>query len=188
MASRQALRRAWWQVHKWTGLFLMILLIPLGLSGAVLAWDDAIDHGLNPQRYAVHGPATQAPSFYAAAAGKVLQPDQRIAMIRYPDGTGPVVVMASKVSGGDHKHGGAGGKGDGGARKGPAQRTTLWLDPLDGHLLDQSKGDSSFVRLAHNFHGSLFVPGFGRSLVGLLGIAMFLMAVGGVRGHGGRAL
>ena len=187
MVSRQALRRAWWQVHKWTGLFLMILLIPLGLSGVVLAWDDAIDHGLNPQRYAVHGPATQAPSFYATAAGKVLQPDQRIAMIRYPDGTGPVVVMASKASGGDHKHGarhegGAGvGKGDGGgARKAPAQRTTLWLDPVDGHLLDRTTGDSGFVRLAHNFHGSLFVPGFGRSLVGLLGIAMFLMAAGGV--------
>ncbi len=192
MASRQALRRAWWQVHKWTALVLMILLMPLGLSGVVLAWDDAIDHGLNPQRYAVHGSATLAPSAYAAAAGKTLQPDERIATIRYPDGEGPVVVMASKVAaGGDHKHGdrreggAGGGKGDGGkyegvARKGPPQRVTLWLDPTDGHLLDRARGDNGFVRLAHNFHGSLFVPGVGRALVGLLGVAMFLMAAGGV--------
>ena len=189
MASRQALRRAWWQVHKWTGLILMILLIPLGLSGVVLAWDDAIDHGLNPQRYAVHGAATLAPSVYADAARKVLQPGERIATIRYPDDVGPVVVMASKPPQGDHKdgarsadRGGAGdhGKRDGGARKGPSQRMTLWLDPVDGHLLDETRGDSGLIRLAHNFHGSLFVPGFGRALVGLLGIAMFVMAAGGV--------
>jgi uncharacterized iron-regulated membrane protein len=190
MASRQALRRAWWQVHKWTGLFLMILLIPLGLSGVILAWDDAIDHGLNPQRYAVQGRATLAPSAYAAAASGVLQPDEHITMIRYPDGTGPVVVMASKAPRGKHEgdlrhQGGAAhdagrARHDGAVRRGSPQRTTLWLDPTSGRLLDQMRGDSGLVRLAHNFHGSLFVPGVGRALVGLLGIAMFLMAAGGV--------
>jgi uncharacterized iron-regulated membrane protein len=166
MASKQALRRAWWQVHKWTGLALMILLIPLGLSGVVLAWDDAIDHGLNPQRYAVHGTATLAPSAYAAAAGAALRPGERIATIRYPDGVGPVVVLASAVPQGGHR--------------GPPPRVTLWLDPATGRLLDRMHGDEGLVRLAHDFHGSLFVPGFGRTLVGLLGVAMFLMAVGGI--------
>jgi len=170
MASRQALRRAWWQVHKWTGLFLMILLIPLGLSGVVLTWDDAIDHSLNPQRYAVHGAATLAPSAYATAAGVALRPGERIAMIRYPDGEGPVVVMANKLPAGDRA----------GAVRARPQRVTLWLDPGTGRLLDRSRGDSGLVRLAHDFHGSLFMPGIGRALVGLLGIAMFLMAAGGV--------
>ncbi len=187
MANRQALRRAWWQVHKWIGLVLMILLIPLGLSGVVLAWDDAIDHGLNPQRYAVHGTATLAPSAYAAAAGRALNPDQRIAMIRFPDGAGPVVVMATNAPQG-HVGSAAGGsvRNDQGGRRdhttgrAPPQRMTLWLDPTTGTLLDRARGDSGLVRLAHDFHGSLFVPGTGRTLVGLLGVAMVLMAVGGL--------
>ena len=226
MASRQALRRAWWQVHKWTALLLMILLMPLGLSGVVLAWDDAIDHPLHPQRYAVHTAATLLPSAYATAAAHVLQPGDRISMIRYPDGIGPVVVMASNVAGGGHrgdhalrgdaqKTSGRAGQGNDGSRRrdkhdggaahgaampdaghqdvgkrgaqqdkavrgGPPLRVTLWLDPADGHLLDQTRGDSGLVRVAHNFHGSLFFPGIGRALVGLLGVAMFLMAAGGV--------
>ena len=178
MASRQALRKAWWQVHKWGGLLLMILFIPLGLSGIVLAWDDAIDHALNPQRYAVHGAATLAPSAYAQAAAASLQPDERISQIRYPGGEGgPVTLFAIKAPphkpAGEHKHDGA--------RRGPPQRITLWLDPQTARVLDVEHGDRGFVRIAHDFHGSLFIPGGpGRALIGLLGVVMFLMAVGGI--------
>ncbi|MDQ2878354.1 MAG: PepSY domain-containing protein, partial [Pseudomonadota bacterium] len=50
--SKLALRRAWFQVHKWIGLILAILIIPLCLTGSALVWDQALDHALNPQRYA----------------------------------------------------------------------------------------------------------------------------------------
>jgi uncharacterized iron-regulated membrane protein len=175
MGSRQAWRKAWWQVHKWIGLLLMVLLIPLGLSGIVLAWDDAIDHDLNPQRYAVHGAATLAPSAYAATAQASLQPGERLAQIRWPQGEGPVIVSAVKVAAkgeGGHKHG---------ARGGMPQRLTLWLDPTSARVLDVQRGDGGLIRIAHNFHGALFIPGGpGRALIGLLGVAMFLMAAGGV--------
>jgi uncharacterized iron-regulated membrane protein len=185
MVSRQAWRKAWWQAHKWIGLALMIFLIPLGLSGIVLAWDDAIDHAINPQRYAVHGGATLQPSAYAAAASQTLQPGERLSQIRYPKDDGPVVVMAMGAPGGG-KHDGAkneGGKhaSGGKGRHGPLRRATIWLDPQSGRVLDVMRGDTGLVRFAHNFHGMLFIPGGpGRALVGLLGIAMFLMALGGV--------
>ncbi len=172
MASRQALRGVWWQVHKWIGLILMIVLIPIGLSGVVLAWDDAIDHALSPQRYAVSGPVALPPSSYAEAAMRRLGPDERVAMIRYPEGEGPVIVTAAKAPQrvpGVAKHGGM------------ALRTTLWLDPATARVLDVRRSDSGLIRVAHDFHGTLFIPGGpGRALVGLLGIAMCLMAVGGV--------
>ncbi len=202
MASRQAWRRAWWQIHKWVGLFLMILLIPLGFSGVVLAWDDAIDHALNPQRYAVGAASTALPpSVYAASAAKSLAPGERLSQIRYPQDGGPVIVSAvmapsdpsgagegsPRAHGGKHGHrdhvDGAKGKGEhrDDARRGPPQRVTLWLDPASARVLDVSRGDSGLVRIAHNFHGMLFIPGGpGRALVGLLGIAMFLMAAAGV--------
>ena len=36
--SKIGLRNAWFQVHKWIGLILAILIIPLSLSGAALVW------------------------------------------------------------------------------------------------------------------------------------------------------
>ncbi len=177
MASRQALRRAWWQVHKWIGLILMIILIPLGLSGVVLAWDDAIDHALNPQRYAVSGRVALPPSSYADAAIQRIGPDERVSQIRYPAGKGPVVVTAAKAP--QHEPGAARGKTA--KRGGMPRRTMLWLDPATARVLDVSPGDSGLVRVAHDFHGMLFIPGgVGRALVGLLGISMFLMAASGV--------
>lgn len=217
MGSRQAWRKAWWQVHKWLGLALMILFVPLGLSGVVLAWDDAIDHALNPQRYAAHGPAVLPPSAYAAAASGALGPGALISQIRYPKEDGPVVVMAMAAPRGEHDRdkggegrdgtarGGeghhrhhhddrnpaqgqkqaqtpdGGGSGGGGQAKGGRMpRATVWLDPRSARVLDVQKGDGGLIRLAHNFHGNLLVPSFGRTLVGLLGVSMFLMAVGGI--------
>lgn len=181
MASRQALRTAWWQIHKWIGLILMIILIPLGLSGVVLAWDDAIDHALHPQRFAVQGTATQAPSIYARAAVASLRPDERLSQIRYPKGEGPVVVNAIAVPSHGADAGPAGTHKAGGARRGPPRRVTLWLDPSSARVLDVDRDGGGIVRIAHDFHGMLFIPGgVGRALVGLLGVAMFLMAVGGV--------
>ncbi|MDB5738602.1 MAG: PepSY protein [Sphingomonas bacterium] len=166
--NRQGLRKAWFQAHKWIALVLMIVLIPLGLTGVVLAWDDAIDHGLNPKRYAVSGETTLAPSAYAAAAQATLGGDERIAMIRYPDGDGPVIVNATLVPKEKPKH------------DGPPKRATVWLDPPAARLLDRATSDTGLVRFAHNFHGNLLVPGIGRALVGLLGVVMFLMAASGV--------
>ena len=197
MASRQAFRKAWWQVHKWGGLLLMALLIPLGLSGVVLAWDDAIDHALNPQRYAVSGTPALAPAAYAQAALKAIHPDERVQTLRYPDGEGPMLVTAIRgptgqgagqgKPGGDAQAAGAkkhGGKHDG-RNAGPGgkpARISLWLDPATGRVLDIDRDNSGLVRFAHNFHGNLFItmPAIGRALIGVLGIVMFLMAVGGI--------
>ena len=157
------LRRLWFQAHKWIALILMVLLIPLGLSGVVLAWDDAIDHALNPQRYAVSGNATLAPAAYIAAAGGVLKAGQHVTALRYPRDDGPVVATAS-----------------GGGKRGGGARTSIWLDPPTGRILDRGPSDAGLVRIAHDLHGSLFVPGTGRAIVGLLGVAMFVMAASGI--------
>ena len=74
LMSKIALRRAWFQVHKWIGLLLAVLIIPLSLSGAVLVWDEAVDRIINPARYAVSGTTTLDPQRYVAAARAVLNP------------------------------------------------------------------------------------------------------------------
>lgn len=168
MASRQALRRLWWQVHKWIALVLMVALIPLGLSGALLAWDDVVDHAVNPARYAVTGPVALAPSAYAAAATGALAPDRRITMMRLPRGGDPVTVIAERV-----------GKGRVSDRP---QRDTVFLDPATGRVLDVQRGNGGLVRIAHMIHGNFYIPGrgVGRTFIGVLGIAMFLLAATGI--------
>lgn len=171
--SRQGLRKAWLKVHRWVALALMVLLIPLGLSGVVLAWDDAIDQAINPQRYAISGTATLAPSAYIAAARATLGPDERVSMLRYPDKDGPVTLMATTVpkdKGVRHQ----------GGQAGPPKRVTLWLDPPSARMLDRESGDGGLVRLAHAIHGNMLLPAFGRAVVGCLGVAMFLLAGSGV--------
>ena len=53
--SKLAWRRTWFQVHKWIGLILAILIIPLCITGSALVWHDALDEAVNPQRYATSG-------------------------------------------------------------------------------------------------------------------------------------
>ena len=127
--SKVELRNLWFSVHKWIGLLLAILIIPLSLSGAALVWHDWLDAQVNPQRYAVSGPASLPPSRYVAAAEPVLAPGERIASLRYPEaGEGPVVVGAMQSAK-------------------PQQRTNVYLDGATGRVLDRAGSNDGAVRV-----------------------------------------
>jgi uncharacterized iron-regulated membrane protein len=153
------LRGLWFSVHKWTGLLLAVLIIPISLTGSALVWHDWLDETVNPQRHAVTGAPALTPSAYAASAQAALAPGDRILSIRYPEHEGgPVAVTAASAP-----------------RPGAARpsRTSLWLDPANGAVLDKAGSDAGLVRVFHALHGSLMVPGWGRTIVGWVGIFMF---------------
>jgi uncharacterized iron-regulated membrane protein len=162
--SRIGLRKAWFQVHKWIGLLLAILIIPLSLSGAALVWHDWLDETINPQRYAVSasGPLL-APSAYVAGARKALDGGDLISMLRYPEHGGPVVVTAVKAE-----------------RSGPPARMNVWIDPATGRVLDAAGANEGLVRFLHGLHGNLLFPGVGRQIVGWLGVAMLVSSLSGL--------
>ncbi len=167
--AKPGLRRLWFQFHKWIGILLAIVLIPLALTGSALVWHDALDTKLNPQRYAVSGtPGTLPPSAYVAAARPRIAADDRVSTLRYPEEGGPVIVTAVR------------GRPDGGARRGPPARVNVWLNPADARVLDVADGNAGPIRWMHNFHGSLLVPGVGRQIVGWLGVAMLVSALTGL--------
>ena len=72
-STKKQLRALWLQVHKWIGLTLAILIIPISLTGSALVWHDWLDAKLEPRRHASLGPAALAPSAYAAAASAALK-------------------------------------------------------------------------------------------------------------------
>lgn len=160
------LRALWLQVHKWIGLLLAALIIPISISGAALVWHDGLDEALNPGRYAVKsGTPALTPSAYAEAARNALAPGEAILSIRYPEGEGPILATAARPP-----------------RPGETRpvRTNLWLDPADGRLLDRAASNAGVVRVLHSLHGSLMVPGVGRQVVGWVGVAMTISCLTGL--------
>ena len=82
--TKIGMRNAWFQVHKWIGLILAILIIPLCVTGAALVWDEALDHVVNPQRYAVGGGPALAPDATSRRRRRRRSARRRIATIKLP--------------------------------------------------------------------------------------------------------
>src|ERR1051325_5009754 len=91
--ARGRRRRLWLQIHQWIGLGLAVALIPLGVSGSLLVWDEWTDGIANPHRYAVTGRAALPVSAYAERGAAALGPEYRLASVALPaEADRPVVV------------------------------------------------------------------------------------------------
>jgi uncharacterized iron-regulated membrane protein len=164
-STKQRLRKLWFQVHKWIGLTLAVLIIPISLTGSALVWHDWLDATLNPEREVSSQP-TQPAAFYAEAARRSLAPGETLVSLTFPEEPGPVLATAARDTPPP-----AGGR---------PVRTQLYLDPADGRVLDRSASDQGAVRVLHMLHGSLMVPGVGRQIVGWIGVAMLLSSLTGL--------
>ncbi|QIK77541.1 PepSY domain-containing protein [Sphingomonas piscis] len=162
--TKQQLRALWFQIHKWLGLTLAILIIPISLSGAVLVWHEEIEGLLHPQRE-VTAVASLPPSAYATAALKQAGPKEKLASLAFKPKGGPVVATLTSPP------------PQPGARP---TRTTLYLHPQDARLLDKASSSGGFLQTLHVLHGSLMVPGVGRQIVGWVGVAMLLSSLTGL--------
>jgi len=162
--TKVQLRNAWFQVHKWIGLLLAIILIPLSFTGSLLVWDDALDRLLEPSHYTASGPAALAASAYVEAARRALPAGSKIVSVRIGEGPVMVTAMPPRPS----------------TMRGPPLRLAAWVDPATGRLVDTGLTTSPLLRWAHIFHGSLQIPGAGRAVVGWLGVAMLLSSLTGL--------
>ena len=92
----------------------------------------------------------------------------RLTSLRYPEGgEGAVVATFTRARQGER-----GG--------GPLQRLNVWLDPGTGQVLDAAGSNSGLIRVFHVLHGSLMVPGWGRTIVGWVGVFMFISCLTGI--------
>ncbi len=163
VSLRELLRIA----HRWLGLLLFALVLPIALSGALLVFDGEIDALISPHRYRVSGAATLAPSAYLAAARSAAGEGVAPIAVRYPEsGSGPVTVQA---------RGNPAGEGM------PPRLLTVYLDPPTARVLDVADFRSSFIGVMHRLHENLTVPQYsGRAIVGWVGVAMLGLALSGI--------
>lgn len=161
------LRSLWLSIHKWIGILLAVLIIPISLTGSALVWHDWLDETVNPQRFEVKsGEPALSPTAYAAAAQASLAPGEQVAQLRYPEGgEGPIVASAARPP------------QPGGGRP---SRTNVWLDPADARVLDKAGSGDGLVMVMHVLHGNLMFPGWGRTVVGWVGVFMFISCLSGI--------
>lgn len=163
-----SLRSILWTFHRWLGIALAVLLVPISLSGAALVWHDELDALVHPARYAVTGPSVGLPlATYVANATVALPDGMRPAAVRFPADEGrPLLVMA---------------RGAPRAEGGPPRISNVYFDPPTGRVLDVVDFRSSLVGFLHRFHENLTIPEYsGRAIVGWAGVAMLILSLSGI--------
>jgi len=167
MANGARLRTVWWTFHRWIGVGLAVLLVPIAFSGALLVWHDELDAVVHPGRYAVTGKQVVQPSAYLASAGATLEAGLQASAVRFPESEGwPVIVTV---------------RGPARAEGGPPRTVNVYLDPPTARVLDVVDFRSSWYGWMHRFHENLTIPEYsGRSIVGWVGVGMLIMALTGI--------
>jgi uncharacterized iron-regulated membrane protein len=153
-------------LHRWIGVGLCVLLVPIAVSGALLVWKDEIDALVHPGRYAVSGPQIAQPlSAYVASARSAVDQDLQPMAVRLPEDGRPVQVLAR----------------DDGHNGGRRRLMTVYLDPPTARVLDVVEFRSSLFGFLHRFHENLTIPTWsGRAIVGWAGVGMLILSLTGI--------
>jgi len=164
MSGRISLRRILVNIHLWLGITFGVIGALLGITGSVLVFDDAIDARFNPQRYAVSSPQLGLLyTEYVKRAAKAVEGRARPMSMQLPDaGGGPIVVNARPTAQGEQGF------------------YRVYIDPPTGRVLDIAEA-GGVLGWIHQFHGSLMLRDYGgRTIVGIVGIAMLISALSGI--------
>jgi uncharacterized iron-regulated membrane protein len=163
--NKVKLRKLWFQVHKWIGLLLAIVIVPICITGAALVWHDPLEKWVYPERFAVGGPAQLPPERYADAARAVLAPGERLTRLMIPGEAGePVEAWSVEPARGESR----------------PERSRIFMDPADARVIEKHRISSGIFQIMHVLHGSLMIPGVGRQIVGWIGVAMTLSSLTGL--------
>ena len=158
-------RSVLWKIHRWIGVGLFVLLVPVALSGALLVYDDEFDALIHPARYATTGSALVAPTKYLASAKAALGDGQAL-NIQYPKEADSPVIVQARTSGGEGRQ---------------PQRLNVYIDPPTARVLEVVDFRSSMFGFLHFFHENLTVPEYsGRAIVGWTGVGMLVLALSGI--------
>ena len=169
MARPARLRQFWWVLHRWIGIGLLVLLVPIAVSDFLLVYHDELDALVNPKRWTVSGPQLALlPAQYIAAASAVVAANETVTGVRFPRSAGaPVVVLARQQV-------------DPGERAAPAIFQHLPRSP-NRRGARQGRFPRLVGRLSRVFHENLTIPQYsGRQIVGWAGVGMLILSLTGI--------
>jgi uncharacterized iron-regulated membrane protein len=162
-------RSGWKRLHRWLGLSLGTWFALVGLSGAILVFEDPVDAWLNPALLvsASRGPTLDVQAILDRA--HAAYPLAEVEKIRFPAARGDVFRLTLRLS----------------ARRVGARRAEAMFDPVTGAHLGMRSLEGLGVdapramRTLYEFHRNVLLGTVGSNVVGIAGALLLGSALSG---------
>lgn len=163
-----AVTSLWRRLHRWIGLSVSLLLVPIAVTGSLLVWRDHVDAMISPHLFAISGTDMQPLTRYLASAASAGGSDFAPAAIRLPRSEGwPVRVVLRKINLSD--------------RDDLERERIVYLDPPTARVLGIVNPRTGFTGTIRRLHRDLLLPDWsGRQIVGWTGVGLLLLILTGV--------
>jgi len=154
------MRKLLLQLHLWAGLIAALFLLLLGVSGALVAFEDEIDRALNTRLAYVH-PQGQPLTLEAISAKlQAANPGAKIQEFEMPQQPNySLAVGLTQRSG---------------------KRTALFVNPYTGEVLGSADQANHFANKVHQFHTHLLVGEIADEITGWSSVFLLLLSITGI--------
>jgi len=156
------MRAAMLLVHRYVGLLLALFLVIAGISGSLLAWNEALEAAISPQLFRVTAPpaATRMDPLLLHAQVQARYPDALAARLPLEFSDGRSVLFALRPLSKSQK----------------LANDQVFVDPYTGQTLGQrrwgniSQGMKNLMPFIYRLHYSLALDGIGTVLFGIVAL------------------
>lgn len=150
------IRRILFNLHLWTAMIAGAVLILLGATGAILAFEEPIDHALNPGLFYVHPQGNALPASVLLSRVRQNFPGKRVTMLMF--GKAPDLSTMATVPG-------AG---------------SVFIDPYSGRIMGVRKTNKYFTQTVHQLHIRLLMGDTGSRILGVAGLVLAFLTLTGI--------
>jgi len=162
-------RSKWFTVHRWLGIGLGVWFALVGLSGAILVFEDPVDAWLNPHLLTTIQRGSYLSAQTIVELAESAYPLGLVEKIRFPAAQGQVYRLTMRVK----------------PRRVGAQRIEAMFDPVTGTFLGARSLESlglaapDCLRTLYEFHRNVLLGGAGSNIVGIAGLLLLTSAITG---------
>jgi uncharacterized iron-regulated membrane protein len=162
-------RSKWFTVHRWIGIGLGVWFALVGLSGAILVFEDSIDAWLNPRLLTTSARGSHLSAQTIVERAESAYPLGLVEKIRFPAAEGEVYRLTMRVK----------------PRRVGAERIEAMFDPVNGKFLGARSLESlgiaapDLLRTLYEFHRNVLLGNAGSNIVGIAGLLLLTSAITG---------
>ena len=162
-------RSTWFTVHRWLGVGLGLWFALVGLSGAILVFEDPIDAWLNPRLLTTNSRGAHLSAQTIVERADAVYPLGLVEKIRFPAADGDVYRLTMRVK----------------PRRVGAERIEATFDPVSGTFLGARSLESlgiappDILRTLYEFHRNVLLGNAGSNIVGIAGLLLLTSAITG---------
>lgn len=164
------LRNVWLKVHLYLGLVSGLILVLVGSTGSIIAFETNLDQLLNPGLLTTEAKGEYHPLNEIAATARAALPD---------NGSDAFCVLAPESRGGvfviNYFYDATGPEGE-------PQDTFFqaFIDPYTGEILGHRDGHMNLIRLIYDLHSMLLLGEAGEIAVGIIGLTLLTSILTGI--------